>query len=54
MPIYITAAILAVIVAWFSDRVGKRSPFIIGFFCTMLVGFSMYVFPAQLGVTFGL
>jgi len=41
VPIYITAAILAVIVAWCSDRVGKRSPFIIGFLCCMLVGFSM-------------
>lgn len=41
VPIYITAAILAVIVAWISDRVGKRSPFIIGFLLVMLVGFSM-------------
>lgn len=44
VPIYITAAILAVIVAWISDRVGKRSPFIIGFLFVMLVGFSMSVF----------
>ncbi|KAF5679516.1 hypothetical protein FCIRC_6129 [Fusarium circinatum] len=29
VPIYITAAILAVVVAWTSDRVGKRSPFIV-------------------------
>jgi MFS family permease len=39
VPIYITAAILAVVVAWFSDKAGKRSPFIIGFLCMMAVGF---------------
>lgn len=43
VPIYITAAILAVIVAYFSDRVGKRSPFIVPFLFMMLVGFIMYV-----------
>lgn len=41
IPIYITAAIIAVIVAWTSDRVGKRSPFIVVFLCIMIVGFSM-------------
>ncbi|EXF85313.1 major facilitator superfamily transporter [Colletotrichum fioriniae PJ7] len=41
VPIYITAAILAVIVAYISDRVGKRSPFIVGFLCMMIVGFSI-------------
>jgi MFS family permease len=41
IPIYITASILAVVVAWSSDRVGKRSPFIIGFLCMMAVGFIM-------------
>jgi MFS family permease len=46
VPIYITAAILAVVFAYISDKVGKRSPFIIGFLLMMLVGFSMYVpFP---------
>ncbi|QGI85145.1 hypothetical protein CEK25_011874 [Fusarium fujikuroi] len=43
VPIYITAAILAVIVAWTSDRVGKRSPFIVSFLCVMVVGFTMQV-----------
>ncbi|CAI6092922.1 unnamed protein product [Clonostachys chloroleuca] len=43
IPIYITASILAVIVAWSSDRVGKRSPFIIGFLCMMAVGFIMCI-----------
>lgn len=43
VPIYVVAAILAVISAYFSDRVGKRSPFIIGFLLMMIIGFSMYV-----------
>lgn len=41
VPIYITAAILAVVVAYLADRVGKRSPFIITSLCVMVVGFSM-------------
>ncbi len=41
VPIYITAAIMAVFFAYVSDRVGKRSPFIIAFLCMMIVGFSM-------------
>lgn len=44
VPIYITAAILAVIVAFCSDRVGKRSPFVIAPMCMMLVGFTMFVY----------
>jgi MFS family permease len=43
VPIYITAAILAVIVAYFSDRVGKRSLFVIPFLFMMILGFGMYV-----------
>lgn len=43
IPVYITASILAVVAAWFSDRVGKRSPFIIGFLLVMVAGFTMYV-----------
>lgn len=43
VPIYVTAAILAVIFAYLSDRAGKRSPFIIPFLCVMIIGFSMYV-----------
>ncbi len=41
VPIYITAAALAVVVAYFSDKVGKRSPCIVGFLLMMIVGFSM-------------
>ena len=41
VPIYVTAAILAVFFAYVSDRVGKRSPFIIAFLCVMIIGFAM-------------
>jgi len=41
VPIYITAAILAVIVAYASDKLGKRSPFVIGGLFFMIVGFTM-------------
>ncbi|KAI2613738.1 MFS general substrate transporter [Hypoxylon fragiforme] len=43
VPIYITASILSVVFAFISDRVGKRSPFIIAFFLVMIVGFSMCI-----------
>ncbi|KXJ96059.1 major facilitator superfamily domain-containing protein [Microdochium bolleyi] len=52
VPIYITAAILAVAVAYFSDRVGKRSPFVIGFLCTMVVGFAMCIASSTPGVVY--
>lgn len=44
VPIYVVAAILAVVTAYFSDKAGKRSPFIIGFLFMMIVGYSMYVY----------
>ncbi|KAF3351854.1 hypothetical protein VdG1_04660 [Verticillium dahliae VDG1] len=47
VPIYVTAAILAVIIAYISDKVGKRSPFIVGFLCVMIVGFSMCLASAN-------
>lgn len=43
VPIYVAASIIAIIVAFLSDRVGKRSPFIIGFMFVMLIGFTMCV-----------
>ncbi|KAK7432874.1 hypothetical protein QQZ08_000737 [Neonectria magnoliae] len=43
VSICITAAIIAVVVAYTSDRVGKRSPFIIAFLCIMIVGFTMCI-----------
>lgn len=41
IPIYIAASIVSVITAYASDRVGRRSPFILGFLLMMAVGFSM-------------
>ncbi|RYP54674.1 hypothetical protein DL768_000610 [Monosporascus sp. mg162] len=43
VPIYITAAILAVFFAYISDRLGKRSPFVVSFLLIMIVGFSMCI-----------
>jgi MFS family permease len=43
VPIYITASVLAVVVAWYSDRAGKRSPFLLGCFAFMAIGFIMCV-----------
>ncbi|RYP75777.1 hypothetical protein DL771_002264 [Monosporascus sp. 5C6A] len=43
VPIYITAAILAVFFAYRSDRLGKRSPFVVFFLLMMIVGFSMCI-----------
>ena len=53
VPIYITAAILAVTFAYFSDRVGKRSPFIIGFLLMMIVGFAMCISTSNPHVVYG-
>ncbi|KAK2013421.1 major facilitator superfamily transporter [Colletotrichum eremochloae] len=53
MPIYITAAILAVIVAYLSDKLGKRSPFIVGFLCVTMVGFSMCISSSNPKVVYG-
>jgi len=47
VPIYITAAILAVIFAYISDKVGKRSPFILTFMIIMTVGFAMCIGSAN-------
>jgi MFS family permease len=43
VPIYITASVLAVVVAYYSDRVGKRYPFILVCLCIMAVGFIMCI-----------
>ncbi|KAI1415869.1 MFS general substrate transporter [Hypoxylon sp. FL1857] len=53
VPIYITAAILAVLFAFISDRVGKRSPFVIVFLLTMIVGFSMCISSTNPRVVYG-
>lgn len=43
IPVYITACIASITVAYFSDRTGLRSPFILGGYCLMLIGFIMAV-----------
>ncbi|KAL7790781.1 major facilitator superfamily domain-containing protein [Trichoderma ceciliae] len=53
VPIYVVAAILAVISAYFSDKVGKRSPFIIGFLLMMIIGFSMCISSSNPKVIYG-
>lgn len=52
VPIYITASILAIVVAWFSDRYGKRYPFILVCLVIMLCGFIMCVVSATPGVIY--
>ncbi|KAJ5989192.1 Major facilitator superfamily domain general substrate transporter [Penicillium waksmanii] len=39
VPIYITAAVVAVLAAWFSDRRKQRSPFILFFMAMIAIGF---------------
>lgn len=41
VPVYICAAIFSVVQAFISDKTGKRSPFILANFLTMIVGFSI-------------
>ncbi|KAI1335590.1 major facilitator superfamily domain-containing protein [Xylariaceae sp. FL0016] len=53
VPIYITAAILAVVVAYLSDRLGKRSPFVIGCLFMMIVGFAMCISTKNPRVVYG-
>ncbi|KAL6893356.1 major facilitator superfamily domain-containing protein [Trichoderma evansii] len=53
VPIYVVAAILAVISAYFSDKVGKRSPFIIGFLFMMIIGYSMCIGSSNPKVVYG-
>lgn len=52
VPIYINAALIAIATAYFSDRVGKRSPFIIFMMCVTIVGFVMAISSATPGVVY--
>ncbi|KAI0974250.1 major facilitator superfamily domain-containing protein [Xylaria arbuscula] len=52
VPIYVVAAILAVVVAYFSDRVGKRSPFIITCLCVIIVGYILCISTSTPGVVY--
>lgn len=45
VPIYGTAAVLSVVVAYLSDKAGKRSPFIICLMFVILAGYTMLVGP---------
>ncbi|EGD87719.1 hypothetical protein H112_04185 [Trichophyton rubrum D6] len=50
VPIYVTAATLAVVIAFYSDRSGKRSPFVIGCMCLIGIGFIICISAAGRGV----
>ncbi|KAI2635930.1 major facilitator superfamily domain-containing protein [Xylaria nigripes] len=52
VPIYIVAAILAVVVAYFSDRVGRRSPFVVGCMMVIVVGFILCISTSNPGVVY--
>ncbi|KAF8539961.1 major facilitator superfamily domain-containing protein [Trichophaea hybrida] len=41
IPIYISACLLSLLVAFFSDHLGVRAPFLAGSFATMILGFSI-------------
>jgi MFS family permease len=52
VPIYITASVLAVAVAYMSDKYGKRSPFILVCLGIMAVGFIMCIATTTPGVVY--
>ncbi|KAI1310479.1 major facilitator superfamily domain-containing protein [Xylaria venustula] len=52
VPIYVVAAILAVVVAYLSDRVGKRSPFILTCLCVIIVGYILCISTSTPGVVY--
>lgn len=43
VPIYITAAALAIGLAWSSDRSGQRSPYVFGCMCAIGIGFIIVI-----------
>ncbi|KAF2461118.1 major facilitator superfamily domain-containing protein [Lineolata rhizophorae] len=52
VPIYVTAACLAIGMAHVADRAGIRSPFILFFLCVMAVGFIMSISSPLPGVVY--
>ncbi|KAJ5674075.1 Major facilitator superfamily domain general substrate transporter [Penicillium macrosclerotiorum] len=50
VPIYITAAVVAVVAAWFSDRQKQRSPFILFFMAMIAIGFIICIASSGRGV----
>lgn len=43
IPIYCAASVIAVVVAWLSDKAGRRSPFLLGCYGLVVLGLAMYV-----------
>lgn len=43
VPIYVTAAALAIASAWWCDRFGKRSPFVLFFMSCIAIGEDSYL-----------
>ncbi|EMC98125.1 hypothetical protein BAUCODRAFT_413899 [Baudoinia panamericana UAMH 10762] len=52
VPIYVTAAALTVIVAYFADKLRLRSPFILTGLVFQLIGFVMCISTSHAGVTY--
>jgi hypothetical protein len=50
VPIYITAAVVAVGAAWLSDRRKQRSPFILFFMGLIAIGFIIVIASSGRGV----
>lgn len=50
VPVYVWATLSYLIIAWASDRVGLRSPFILGACLACIVGYSMKIGSSSLGV----
>lgn len=52
VPIYVFAACMTILFAWFSDRAGKRSPFILPNMVVILIGFIMCISSSKPGVVY--
>lgn len=52
VPIYVTAAVITVAVAWLADKKRIRSPFILGALFFQLIGFVMCISTGHAGVTY--
>ncbi|KKY16812.1 putative high-affinity nicotinic acid transporter [Phaeomoniella chlamydospora] len=52
VPIYVTAGIITIVIAYIADRKRIRSPFILGGLITQLIGFIMCISTSSPGVTY--
>ncbi|WEW56546.1 hypothetical protein PRK78_001992 [Emydomyces testavorans] len=50
VPVYCTAAALAIFTAWVADKHGKRSPFILGYMIVIAIGFIICIASAGRGI----